>query len=152
MKDSLEFTGRAQPTSPVRGAARNRIILVGARRDARKLLQQLDKGPGRGMTIVGFIDAGHLHASRPRARGRHLAIHPRMDPVPVLGGLDSLDELVDRARATDVVVAVSHRPGRHLRPRLAKFTKSHVTVHWVTVDADRVNLDTFRVDPLLDRG
>ena len=98
MKHSLEFAGRAQPTSPFRGATRNRIILVGARRDARKLLRQLDKGPGRSMTFVGFIDAGHLHASRPRSRGRHLAIHPRMDPVPILGGLDSLDELVEPRR------------------------------------------------------
>ena len=95
MKDSLEFAGRVQPRL-VREASQNRIIVVGARRDARKLLRQLDKGPGRGMTFVGFIDAGHHHASKPRFRGRHLAIHPRMDPVPVLGGLDSLDELVDR--------------------------------------------------------
>jgi exopolysaccharide biosynthesis polyprenyl glycosylphosphotransferase len=151
MKDSLEFAGRAQPRL-VREASQNRIIVVGARRDARKLLRQLDKGPGRGMTFVGFIDAGHHHASRPRFRGRHLAIHPRMDPVPVLGGLDSLDELVDRARATDVVVALPQRPRRHLHPLLAKFTKSHVTVHWVKVDADRVNLDTLRLDSTLDRG
>src|SRR3954453_8044840 len=74
MKDSLEFAGRAQP-SLVQEASQNRIIVVGARRDARKLLRQLDKSPGRGMTFVGFIDAGHHHASKPRFRGRHLAIH-----------------------------------------------------------------------------
>jgi undecaprenyl-phosphate glucose phosphotransferase len=151
MKDSLEFTGRAQPTL-VWGASQNRIIVVGARRDARKLLRQLDKWPGRGMNFVGFIDAGHRHASKPRLRGRHLAIHPRMDPVPVLGGLDSLDELVDRARATDVVVALSERPRRHLHPLFAKFTKSDVTVHWVSVDADHVNFDSLGLEPALDRG
>ena len=137
MNDSLEH---AEPERSRRGSLarrRNRIILVGARRDARKLLHHLDRASRRGMTIVGFVDAGHHRLSRPRLRGRHLAVHPRTDPVPVLGGLDRLDELVDRTRATDLVVAVPEKPRRHLLPRLAKFTKSDVTVHWVPVDGQR---------------
>ena len=119
MNDSLEPAGRKQQKR-VRGLARNRIILVGARRDARKFLQHLESKTDRGLTIVGFIDAGHDRPSRPRSRRRHLAIHPHTDPVPVLGGLDRLDELVDRTGATDVVVALSEKPRRHLHPRLAK--------------------------------
>ncbi len=136
MNDSLE---RAEPEEALRadGPARSRIILVGARRDARKLLHHLDRASRRGMTIVGFVDAGHHHLSKPRLRSRHLAIHPRTTPVPVLGGLDRLDEAVDRMRATDLVVAVPENPRRHLLPRLAKFTRSEVTVHWVPVDGQR---------------
>ena len=94
---------RTKPSQDV-DPARNRIILVGARRDARKLLHHLDRASREGMTIVGFVDAGHHHLSKPRSRGRHLAVHPRAEPVPVLGGLDRLDEAVDRI--------ASHRPGR----------------------------------------
>jgi undecaprenyl-phosphate glucose phosphotransferase len=151
MKDSLEFAARERPR-PIRGVSRNRIILVGARRDARKLLQQLEEDPNRGMTIVGFIDAGHHRTSKPRSRGRHLAIHARTDPVPVLGGLDRLDELVDRTRATDLVVALSHRPSPHLRPRLAKFTNSDVAVHWVPVDAGRLDLTSLPLESTTDEG
>ena len=139
MKNSLKLGGRDDPEMS-RGFSRSRIILVGARRDARKLLQQMRKGPGRGMMIVGFVDAGHQQTSSPKLRGRHLAVHPQADPVPVVGGLDRLHELVDRTRATDVVVAVPHKPRWHPLTRLAHFTKSDVTVHWVPVDAERLDL------------
>ena len=64
MNDSLELAGR-DDAEMSRGFSRTRIILVGARRDARKLLHQLG-GPRRGMTIVGFVDAGHHQTSSPR--------------------------------------------------------------------------------------
>jgi undecaprenyl-phosphate glucose phosphotransferase len=137
MKDTQEFAGRNGPDQ-ARAGARNRIILVGARRDARKLLSRLETAATRGLTIVGFVDAGHPPLSRPRLRGRQLAVHPGTHPVPVLGGLDRLDEAVNRTRATDVVVAVPRKPRRHVLPGLAKFTRSHVKVHWVPVDGDRL--------------
>ena len=59
MNDSLECAGRAQPRS-IRGVSRIRVLLVGARRDARRLLQHMVKDSRRGMTVVGFIDAGQL--------------------------------------------------------------------------------------------
>src|SRR5271157_6625478 len=139
MKDSLEFGGQDEP-GMVRRASRSRIILVGARRDARKLLQQMRQGPRPGVLIVGFVDAGHRQTSTPRLRGRHLAVHPQADPVPVVGGLDRLHELVNRTRATDVVVAVPHNPRRHPLTRLTHFTNSNVKVHWVPVDAERLDL------------
>ena len=139
MKNSLELGGRDDPDRN-RGFSRSRIILVGARRDARKLLQQMRQDPARELMIVGFVDAGHQQASGPKLRGRHLAVHPHADPVPVVGGLDRLHELVDRTRATDVVVAVPHKPRRHPVTRLSHFTKSDVKVHWVPVDAERLDL------------
>ena len=76
------------------------------------------------MPVVGFVDAGHPRYSGALGRGRQLAVHPQTDPVPVLGGIDRLDELVDRSRATHIVVAVSGRPAKRLRPRIAQL--SHV--------------------------
>ncbi len=139
MKNSLEPGVRNNPDLS-RGFPRSRIILVGARRDARKLLQQMRKDPGGGIRVVGFVDAGHQQASTPKFRGRHLAVHPEADPVPVVGGLDRLRELVDRTQATDVVVAVPHKSRRHPLTRLSHFTKTDVKVHWVPVDSEQLDL------------
>jgi exopolysaccharide biosynthesis polyprenyl glycosylphosphotransferase len=132
MIDSLD-TAETGHTEPALKSSQSRIILIGARRDARKLLQLLETHSRRSVTIIGFVDAGHHETSRPRLRGRQLAVCPRSHPVPVLGGLDRLDELVNRTRATDLVVAIPEKPRRHLLPRLAEFTKSDVSVHWVSV-------------------
>jgi exopolysaccharide biosynthesis polyprenyl glycosylphosphotransferase len=116
-----------------------RIILVGARRAARRLARRLGEQAWIGPQVVGFVDAGHGRASQMRPPSRHLALHPQADPVPVLGSIERLDELVDRVRATHVVVAVSHTPEPHLKPHVSQLIKSDVPVHWVSVKSG--NLD-----------
>jgi len=117
-------------------------VLVGGRRDARRLIRSLGQKPWSGLPIVGFVDAGHARSSSLRPRSRHLALHPEIDPVPVLGSIDRLDELVDRARATHVFVAVSADRGSHARPHVTQLIKSDVAVHWVLVDSGRPDLAT----------
>jgi undecaprenyl-phosphate glucose phosphotransferase len=126
--------------APASGATRSRVLLVGARRDARRLIRQLGTSPWNGPPIVGFIDAGHSRPSSLRPRSRHLALHSQTDPVPVLGHIDQLDELVDLARATHVVMAVSGKSGPHSRPQMTQLSNSGVVVHWVFVDSARVDL------------
>jgi exopolysaccharide biosynthesis polyprenyl glycosylphosphotransferase len=121
-------------------ASRSRVLLVGARRDARRLIRRLSRSPWNGPQIVGFVDAGHAQSPSWRPRSRHLALHPQTDPVPVLGPIDRLDELVDRAHATHVVMAVSGKPGPHARPQVTQLIKSSVIVHWVLVDSGRLDL------------
>jgi exopolysaccharide biosynthesis polyprenyl glycosylphosphotransferase len=111
-------------------------LIVGARRDRRKLARCLGQRPWAGLPVVGFVDAGHPRYAGRRGRGRQLAVHPRTDPVPVLGGIDRLEELVDRSRATHVVVAISGRPAQRLWPQVAHLRNSEVAVHWITEDAD----------------
>jgi len=117
-------------------------VLVGARRDARRLIRSLGQKPWSGLPIVGFVDAGHPRSSSLRPRRRQLALHPQTDPVPVLGSIDRLDELVDRARATDVVVAVSAKRDVHSRRHVPQLIKSDAAVHWVLVDSGRLDLAT----------
>jgi exopolysaccharide biosynthesis polyprenyl glycosylphosphotransferase len=95
----------------------------------------MEQGPWAGMSVVGFVDAGHPRYSGRPGRGRHLAVHPRTDPVPVLGNIDRLDELVDRSRATHVIVAMSATPAQQLRPHVAQLSNSEVAVHWITEDS-----------------
>jgi undecaprenyl-phosphate glucose phosphotransferase len=130
MNNPLELTGQAgQLGRPAPG----RVLIVGARRDSRRLARCLSRGPWSGLPVVGFVfvDAGHSRYSGGLGRGRQLAVHAQTDPVPVLGGIDRLAELVDRARATHVVVAVSGLPAKRLRPRMAHLNNSDVAVHWI---------------------
>jgi exopolysaccharide biosynthesis polyprenyl glycosylphosphotransferase len=131
MNNPLELTGRVLRLSrPDTG----RVLIVGGRcdRDRRRLARCLGQGPWAGLPVVGFVDAGHSRYAGRRGRGRHLAVHPRTDPVPVLGGIERLDELVDRSRATHVVVAVSGGPASRLWPQFAHLRNPDVAVHWIT--------------------
>src|SRR4051812_16764738 len=136
MNNPLELSGRLRRLG--RPAA-GRVVIVGARRDSRRLARCLGQGPWAGLPVVGFIDAGHPRYSGGIGRGRQLAVNPQTDPVPVLGNIDRLDELVDRSRATHVVVAVSGGPAKRLRPRMADLSShSDVAVHWVNDEAGRL--------------
>jgi exopolysaccharide biosynthesis polyprenyl glycosylphosphotransferase len=134
---------RSFALSSVTAARQSRVLLVGARRDARRLIRRLSTTPWSGPPIVGFVDAGHGRSSSMRARSRHFALHSQTDPVPVLGSIDRLDELVGVTRATHVVVAVSGKSGPHVRPQVNQLINSGVVVHWVLVDSARLDLGSF---------
>jgi undecaprenyl-phosphate glucose phosphotransferase len=114
-----------------------RFLIVGARRHCRRLVRHLGHAPWSGLPVVGFVDAGHSGPAGPMGRGRQLAVHPRTEPVPVLGGFDRLPELVDQSRATHLLMAVSDRPARRLRPQLARLFNGNVRVHWLADEATR---------------
>ena len=120
----------------------SRVLLVGARRDARRLVRNLGKKPWNGLPFIGFVDARHPSSSSQRPRIRHLALHPQTDPIPVLGAIDRLEQLVDRSRATDVVVAVSGSHAPHVGFELTQLSNSGVAVHWLFVDSARLDLGT----------
>ncbi len=81
----------------------------------------------------------------PRACGREVVILPSI-PRPILFLCLALsitsDELVDRVRATHVVMAVSERPSPDSRPPMTQLINSDVAVHWVLVDSGRLDLGT----------
>ena len=105
------------------------------------LVRRLGDTGWSGLPIVGFVDAGHGRSSSLRPRSRHLALHSQTDPVPVLGSIDHLEELVDRARATHVVMAVSEKTEpAMLRSPMTQLINSDVVVHWVLVDSGRLDL------------
>ena len=117
-----------QPT-PTEGG---RLLLVGARRQVRRLAGCLDQGPLSAFSVVGFVDT--------TGRGRQLVVHPKSDPVPILGRLDRLSEVVGRSRATDLVVALSPGPAHRLGPQLADLSRTSVRVHWVGEEVTRADL------------
>jgi exopolysaccharide biosynthesis polyprenyl glycosylphosphotransferase len=141
MNKALDIAGQvaAPATRPV---PPSRVVLVGARRDARRLLRRLGSGPWSGLPIVGFVDTGHSRTSSLRMRSRQLPLHPETDPVPVLGPIDRLDELVDRARATHVMVTVSGETGGEVPPQVSQLIPADVAVQRVSVDSGRLELET----------
>ena len=146
MNNPLELTGDASHLDrPVPG----RVLIVGARRDSRRLARRLSRGPWAGLPVVGFVDAGHPRYRGGLGRGRQLAVHPQTEPVPVLGGIDRLDELVGRSRATHVVVAVSGRPATRLRPKMAHLSNTDIAVHWIGDEPSASDLPS--LDPDLAR-
>jgi undecaprenyl-phosphate glucose phosphotransferase len=141
MDNTLDIAGQVG-TAAHRATSPRRVVLVGARRDARRLLRHLVKRPWSGLPIVGFVDSGHSRSSSLRPRSRHLALHPETDPVPVLGPVDRLEELVGRARATHVMVAVSGERGASLPPEMSQLINSDVAVQCVSVDSAPLELDS----------
>jgi exopolysaccharide biosynthesis polyprenyl glycosylphosphotransferase len=139
MNNALEVAGGL--ALPADRQAPRRVVLVGARRDARRLVRRLGNRPWTGLPIVGFVDAGHSRSSTLRLRSRHLALHPETDPVPVLGPIDRLGELVDQARATHVLVAASGSSCVELKPRMNQLIDSEVGVQWILVDSPSGQLD-----------
>jgi undecaprenyl-phosphate glucose phosphotransferase len=131
---------------------KGRVVLVGARRDARQLVRRLGDTGWSGLPIVGFVDAGHRRSSSMRPRSRQIALHSQADPVPVLGSIDHLGQLVDRVRATHVVMAVSERPNRDSHPPMTQLINSDVAVHWVLVDSGRLDLATLGVSSALSQS
>ena len=116
MSRTPENADRPAPPEP-------RLLLVGARRQVRRLANCLDHAPWSSLPIVGYVDLS--------GRGRQLVVHPGSEPVPILGRVDRIAELVDRSGATDLVVALAGRPAVRLRPQLANLSDSAVRVHWV---------------------
>ena len=118
-----------------------RLLIVGDPRSGRRVARCLREGSWAGLTVVGFIDAGHDSYRGRVGVGRQLAVHPQSDPVPVLGQVDRLSEWVDRVGATDLVVALSGRLARRVRSRIDQLTQSGVRVHWISEGASRTGRD-----------
>ena len=123
------MTEYADGTAPRRrrsghAGAGGRLLIIGARRHLRGLSRCLDQAPWSALPVVGYVDRS--------GRGRQLAVHPGSEPVPILGRLDRLAELVDRSRATHLVVALSGRPADRLAPQIDHLSSADVQVHWVT--------------------
>jgi undecaprenyl-phosphate glucose phosphotransferase len=125
----MERPERTEPPPAGEAGCGGRLLIVGARRHLRRLARGLDQGPWSSIPVVGFVDRS--------GRGRQLAVHPKSDPVPILGSIDRLAELIDRSGATHLIVALSGLPARRLHPQLTDLEDSSIRVHWITEEETR---------------
>lgn len=136
LPDVKGWVGRPAPARSDGG----RVLILGARRHCRRLVRRMGHGPWSGLAVVGFVDAAQRSAETGPISWSHLtngspaaSPTPEPEPIPVLGGLDDLEELVARTGATDLLIALGGPPAAHVRPRIADLTRSgkSVRVHWV---------------------
>lgn len=132
----------AGPRNQRPGVEGDRVVIVGARRCSRRLARYLSHGPWLELPVVGFVDAGRPREAGSPANGRQLAFHPHTDPVPVLGNIDRLAEVLDRSGATHVVVALTGQPALQLRPKLTRLIRPQVRVHWIQEGTLRLDRPT----------
>ena len=128
------------PSGTTPGTSRaggGRLLIVGDPRSGRRVARCLSNGSWSDLTVVGFVDAGHDGYRGRVGVGRQLAVHPQSDPVPVIGQLDRLAELVERVGATDLVVALTGRPARRIQARIEQLRRNDIRVHWIPQDAIR---------------
>ena len=116
-----------------------RVVIVGARRDSKRVARRLRGGPWPELPVVGYVDAGHSPYAGSLARSRQLAVHPSTDPIPVLGDLERLPEVLDRLRATHLVVAASGGLARRVQERIGHLVHPDVRVHWIGDKKSRVD-------------
>lgn len=121
-------------------AARGRLVLVGARSRLRRLARVLDQRPWSSLPIVGYVDL--------TGRGRQLAVHPASDPIPFLGRIEDLGELVRRSGATHVLVSMSERPASRHSDRVAGLSRDRLRVDWIDEEAMRARVPHRRLQPL----
>ena len=121
----LEPPDYARASTRDRSTPGDKLLLVGSRRDVRDLARTWSGRPWARMPIIGVVG--------PSVRGRQFVVHPRSEPVPILGRLERLQELVNRSGATDLVVAVEGSGASHLKSQIEGLTRagSSVRVHWV---------------------
>lgn len=106
-----------------------RVLLVGGRQRVRRLGRRGPQLAGwEHLPLVGYVDRS--------GRNRQLVVHAKSAPVPTLGNLDCLPELVDRTRATDVVIALGGSSANKARGKLRQISAAGrtVRVHWVEGD------------------
>lgn len=116
-------------------ATSGRVLILGRKRSSRRLAHCLSRQPWSDIPVVGFVDAKPAgpEGALPH-RDRQLPIHPQSNPVPILGGVDRLAELVARSGATDVLIDVS-KPGFTLTREVQGLEGSSVRVHWIADQA-----------------
>lgn len=87
---------------PYSGKSRNALI-IGAGELAESVLRQMLKTPESGYRPVGLLDDDHTKWGL------------RLHGFPVLGGIDALDDVLERKQVDEVVIAIGTRRGEIVR-------------------------------------
>ncbi len=108
--------------SSVRDRTGRRSLIVGAGRTGRSLMRELRETAGE--RVLGFVD------DNPRLRRR------KIHGVPVLGAIDELGQLLDRARPDIVLVTIPDAPRARLDAAVEACAEAGVTCRFVRREVD----------------
>jgi FlaA1/EpsC-like NDP-sugar epimerase len=97
-----------------RGDADRRVLVVGAGAAGQMIVREIRENPSLGMVEVGFVDDD-------RAKRR-----ARIDGVPVLGGHGDIQEICEKHRVDEIIIAIPSATPSHLRHLLGHCQVSKV--------------------------
>jgi exopolysaccharide biosynthesis polyprenyl glycosylphosphotransferase len=95
---------------------RTRVLIVGAGKAGKCMLETIQQRPYSGYQVIGFVD------DDPEKAGL------KINDLPVLGQSQDLHELVHREKVSMVVIAITHEKSPALLDVLARLTLSHSRV------------------------
>jgi exopolysaccharide biosynthesis polyprenyl glycosylphosphotransferase len=96
------------------GVGRENVVIVGAGRVGRRLLDTIQNSPQLGYSITGFID------NDPSIND--------VDGMRVLGHADMLPDVLLRHKVDDVVIALPHAPHEEILELVSRCEPAHVNI------------------------
>ena len=94
---------------------RTRVLLVGNQPFAQKFIEEIERCPTRGYTIVGLVEETSSD-------------QPQLSPFLVLGTINELQTIVPAVRPDRIVLALSDRRGRMPAAELLEFQSHGIVV------------------------
>jgi len=104
---------------------KKRILMIGHRPIARKFLEEIERFPERGYTIIGIVE-------------ETLSDHTQRSPFLVLGTIDKLKTIVAAVKPDLIVVALSDRRGRMPVTELLELQSNGIHVEDVAEAYERI--------------
>jgi FlaA1/EpsC-like NDP-sugar epimerase len=98
-----ESQGRFRKVREAGSTTRHRVLIVGAGSAGAMVARESRRNPQLGLDIVGFLDDASVKHGK------------RIAGLPVLGSLDSLEQVVQTHRIEQVVIAMPTAPGSTIR-------------------------------------
>ena len=98
-----------------RPVERKRVLIIGAGRAGERIVRELKEDSSYPYVVVGFVDKDRAK------RGRTL------HNIPVLGGLEELDRLIEKYRVQEIFIAVTEAPAEEMRSLVQACKQSAVT-------------------------
>lgn len=97
-----------------RGAAIERVVIIGAGSVGRRLMETIKSSPQLGYRVVGFIDNDPNMTS--------------VDGTPVLGTTDALPAVLKQNSIDDVLIALPHAPHREILDIVSRCEPARVNI------------------------
>jgi len=120
---------------------RHRVLIVGSDQNAQMLAAQIGFDESNGFAIVGFVDDGYETGERV------------FEDLNILGPIDSLDEIVDREKVEEVIVAKSDIPHDELLDLIDRAKQSKAGVRLVSdlynIVGEKVRLEEYIGVPIV---
>lgn len=100
----------------IAGIIAHDTLIVGGLRRGRELFNEVARYPGLGLRVVGFVGLGRRKSEM------------QIDGIPYLGEVERLEQIIDRARAREVLIALDSKDHQRLLDIVARCGSRNVGI------------------------